>query len=141
MYMNGRGPMMGGHRGFGPMHHRPMGFGPMHHRPMGIFPLGGLFLLPALMFGGWLLIAVVFGLLSLGGYIFSGIFHGLSSLASGAFSGSSVAVGTAIGVIAFYLLRNRKAKKEAEGTDTVDGVEAETRVEEPTAYRYSRMGE
>ena len=55
MYMNGRGPM---NRGFGPMggpmHHRPMGYRPMGmwHRPMGFFPMGGLFLLPALMFGG-----------------------------------------------------------------------------------------
>ena len=68
MYMNGRGPMMGGHRGpmmGAPMHHHRrmggpgMGFGPgfrpmyrpmrmYHHRPMGFFPLGGLFILPAL---------------------------------------------------------------------------------------------
>ena len=64
--MYGRGPMMGGHRGpmGGPMHHRPMGFGPgmgyrpmgmwrrPYHRPLGFFPLGGLFILPALISWG-----------------------------------------------------------------------------------------
>ena len=143
MYMNGRGPMMGGPRGFGPMHHRPMGFGPMrmHHRPMGIFPLGGLFLLPALMFGGWIVIAVAAGLLSLAGCILGGIFSGLSTLASGAFSGSSLVVGIVIGVIAFYLLRNRNAKKNEEEAGTVDGEEVETRIVEPAEVHYSRMGE
>ena len=85
MYMNGHGPMMGGHRGpmmGAPMHHHRhmggpgMGFGsgfrsmyrPMrmyHHRPMGFFPLGGLFILPALMFGGWIVVAVLGGILGL----------------------------------------------------------------------------
>ena len=71
MYMNGRGPMTGGHRGpmggpgMGPrvrMGYAPgMGFRPMrvYHRPMGFFPLGGLFILPALMFGGWIVLAVL----------------------------------------------------------------------------------
>lgn len=63
MYMNGRGPMMGGHRDpmmGAPMRHHHhmggpgMGFGPgfrpmcrpmrMYHHPMGFFPLGGLFI-------------------------------------------------------------------------------------------------
>ena len=69
--MNGRGPMMGGHRGpmggpgMGPrvrMGYAPgMGFRPMrvYHRPIGFFPLGGLFILPALMFGGWIAVAVL----------------------------------------------------------------------------------
>ena len=113
----------------------------MHHRPMGIFPLGGLFLLPALMFGGWIVIAVVAGLLSLAGCILGGIFSGLSTLASGAFSGSSLVVGIVIGVIAFYLLRNRNAKKNEEEAGTVDGEEVETRIVEPAEVHYSRMGE
>ena len=112
MYVNGRGPT---NRGFGPMggpmHHRPMGFRPMGmwHRPMGFFPIGGLFLLPALMFGGWITIAVVGGVLSLFGTIIGGIFSRLASLASGVFSGNGVVIGIVIGLIAFYYFHNRKA--------------------------------
>ena len=112
MYVNGRGPM---NRGFGPMggpmHHRPMGFRPMGmwHRPMGFFPISGFFLLPALMFGGWITIAVVGGVLSLFGTIIGGIFSGLASLASGVFSGNGVVIGIVIGLIAFYYFHNRKA--------------------------------
>ena len=117
MYMNGRGPM---NRGFGPMggpmHHRPMGYRPMgmRHRPMGIFPLGGLFILPALMFGGWIAIAVVGGILSLAGTVIGGIFSGLSYLASAAFSGSGVVIGIVIGLAAFYCFRNRNARNASE---------------------------
>lgn len=111
MYVNGRGPM---NRGFGPMGgpmHHPMGFRPMGmwHRPIGFFPLGGLFLLPALLFGGWIAIAVVGGALSLIGTIIGGIFSGLASLASGVFSGSGVVVGIVIGLVAFYYFHNWKA--------------------------------
>ena len=56
MYMNGRGPMMGGPRGRGPMGgmHRPMGFRPMGmHRRNVPFPMAGLgmLLFPALLSG------------------------------------------------------------------------------------------
>ena len=116
MYMNGRGPM---NRGFGPMggpmRHRPMGFRPMGmwHRPMGffplgLFPLGGLFLLPALMFGGWIAIAVLGAVLSLIGTVIGGVFHGLASLAYAGFSGSGLAVGIVIGLAAYCLLRKGK---------------------------------
>ena len=117
MYMNGRGPM---NRGFGPMggpmHHRPMGYRPMGmwHRPMGIFPIGGLFILPALMFGGWIAVAVVGGILSLVGTVIGGIFSGLSYLASAAFSGSGLVIGIVIGVVAFNYFRNRNARNTAD---------------------------
>ena len=120
MYMNGRGPM---NRGFGPMggpmHHRPMGYRPMGmwHRPMGIFPIGGLFILPALMFSGWIAIAVVGGVLSLVGTVIGGIFSGLSSLASAAFSGSGLVIGIVIGLVAFYYFRNRNARNAAEAEE------------------------
>ena len=138
MYRNGgmgpRGPMnrgrgpMSGRPGFGPgmgfgpdrgMHHRPMGFGP-GYRPMGMwgrrsrrpmmgfFPMGGLFILPALMFGGWMAIAVVGGILSLVGTVIGGIFSGLSSLASGVFSGDGILLGIVIGLIAFCYFRGRE---------------------------------
>ena len=140
MYMNGRGPMG---RGFGPMgrpmHHRPMGYRPMGmwHRPMGIFPMGGLFILPALMFGGWIVIAVLGGILSLIGAVIGGVFEGLSSLASGAFSVSGLVIGIMIGLVAFYCFRNRKKEEAArqENIGTVDGVEVEQIIEPEKVYR------
>ena len=116
MYMNGRGPM---NRGFGPMggpmHHRPVGFRPMGmwHRPMGFFPLGGLFILPALMFGGWIAIAVVGGILSLIGTVIGGVFSGLFYLVSEVFSGSGLVIGIVIGLVAFYGFRSRKGAGNA----------------------------
>ena len=132
MYMNGRGPMTGGHRG--PMGGPGMGPRPMrmYRRPVGLFPMGGLFILPALMFGGWIAAAVVGGVLSLAGSIIRGVFHGLSSLASGAFSGASLPVGIVIGLIAFCCFRNRNAKEETAGT--IDGEEVETEIAEPVHY-------
>ncbi len=124
----------------GPVHHRPMGgpcmgsgpgFRPMvrpvrmHHRPMGFFPLGGLFILPALMFGGWIVLAVLGGILALAGSI---IDEGLGSLASGAFSGGGLVIGIVLGLALFFSLKKRNAAKKEENNSTVDGeaVEAET---------------
>ena len=70
--------------------------------------LGSLLLLPALMFGGWVAIAVVGGVLSLIGSVIGGIFSGLSSLASGAFSGKGIVVGIVIGVVLYYYIRRQK---------------------------------
>ena len=71
--------------------------------------LGGLLILPVLMFGGWIAIAVIGGVLGLIGSIIGGIFSGLSSLASAAFSGSGLLIGIVIGLVAFYYFRNRKS--------------------------------
>ena len=141
MYMNGRGPMMGA-----PMHHRHMGgpgmgFGPgfrpvyrpmrmHHHRPMGFFPLGGLFILPALMFGGWIAFAVLAGVLGLIGSIIGGVFEGLVSLASGVFSGSGLVIGIVIGLALYFWLKKRNAAKEEESS-TIDGEAVETEIVEP----------
>ena len=70
--------------------------------------LGGLLILPVLMFGGWIAIAVIGGVLGLIGSVIGGIFSGLSHLASAAFSGGGLAVGIVIGLVAFYCFRNRK---------------------------------
>ena len=83
-----------------------------HHRH-GSFP-GGLMLLPVLMFGGWIAIAVMAGALSLIGTVIGGIFSGLSALASAAFSGSGLVIGIIIGVAAFYCFRTRNARNAAE---------------------------
>ena len=142
MYMNGRGPMMGA-----PMHHHRhmggpgMGFGPgfrpmyrpmrMYHRPMGFFPLGGLFILPALMFGGWIVVAVLGGVLGLVGNIIGGVFEGLGSLTSGAFTGSGLVIGIVIGLALYFWLKKRNAAKVEETTSTVDGEAVETEIVEP----------
>ena len=122
MYVNGRGPMNSGFGPIGgPMHHRPMGLRPMdmRHRPMGFFPMsflpiGGLFILPALIFGGWIAIAVVGGILSMIGTVIGGIFSGLSHLAYSAFSGGGLVIGIVIGLIAFYYFRSKKSTKTDE---------------------------
>lgn len=88
-------------------------FGGNRHHRNGSF-LGSLFILPALMFGGWIAIAVIGGVLGLVGSIIGGIFSGLTSLASSAFSGSGVVIGIVIGLVAFYYFHNRKSTEEAE---------------------------
>lgn len=143
MYMNGRGPMMGGHRGPG-MGPRPrtgyvpgMGFRPMrvHRRPM-----AGLFILPALVFGGPFVLTVLISVLSLAGAVIGGVFEGLGvmfesfgALAEGA---GGLAIGIVIGLVAFNYFKKRK---EAESTSTIDGENVESEIVEP--IRYSRMGE
>ena len=152
MYMNGRGPMMGGHRGpkMGtPMHHHRhmggpgMGFGPgfrpvyrpmrmHHHRPMGFFPLGGLFIVPALVFGGWIAVAVLCGVLGLVGTIIGGVFaEGLGFLASGAFTGSGLVIGIVIGLALYFWLKKRNTAEEEEINGAVDGETVETEIAEP----------
>ena len=76
--------------------------------------LGGLLILLVLMFGGWIAIAVLGGVLGLIGSIIGGIFSGLSSLASAAFSGSGLVIGIIVGIIAFYCFRNRNDRNTAE---------------------------
>ena len=77
---------------------------------------GSLFLLPALMFGGWIAVAVVGGVLSMIGTMIGGVFSGLVSIASGAFSGSGIVLGIVIGLAAFWYFRNRNYQN-AEGSE------------------------
>ena len=77
------------------------------------FP-GGLLLLPALMFGGWIAIAAVGGVLSLAGSVIGGIFSGLTSLAAGVFSGKGIVIGIVAGIVLYYWLRRQK-NESAEG--------------------------
>ena len=76
--------------------------------------LGGLLILPVLMFGGWAAIAVIGGALGLIGSVIGGIFSGLSSLASAAFSGSGLVIGIVIGLAVYYYFRGRNARNAAE---------------------------
>ena len=77
------------------------------------FP-GGLLILPALIFGGWIAIAVVGGVFGLIGSVIGGIFSGLSSLTSAAFSGSGLVIGIVIGLVAYYCFRNRNVPASGE---------------------------
>ena len=76
--------------------------------------LGGLLILPLLMFGGWIAIAVIGGVLGLIGSVIGGIFSGLASLASAAFSGSGLVIGIVIGLAAYWYFRNRNAHNAAD---------------------------
>ena len=110
-------------------------FGDNRRRRNGSF-LGGLLILPVLMFGGWIASAVIGGVLGLVGAVLGGVFSGLTSLASGVFSGSGVVIGIVIGFVLYFLLKKRKADGEEESAGTVDGEAAETEVEE---FRYRQM--
>ncbi len=110
-------------------------FGDNRHRRDGSF-LGSLFLLPALMFGGWIAIAVIGSVLGLIGSIIGGIFYELVSVASGAFSGSGVVIGIVIGLALYFWLKKRNAAGEEESSSTVDGEAVRTEIDEP---RYRQM--
>ncbi len=109
-------------------------FGDRRHRGGGSF-LGSLFILPALMFGGWIAIAVVGGVLGLVGSIIGGIFSGMAHLASGAFSGGGILVGIAIGLALYFWMKKRNEVREEESGSTVDGEPVETEIAE-TEYRH-----
>ena len=85
-------------------------FGDRYHRDR--FP-GGLLILPALMFGGWIAIAVIGGVLGLIGSVIGGIFSGLASLTSAAFSGGGLVIGIVIGLAAFWCFRGRNTRNAA----------------------------
>ena len=113
--MNGMGPRgpMNGHRGLN------RGFGPRYGRPMmGCHQGSGLWvlaLLPALMFGGWMILAVIGAVIGAVIMVISSVFGGLAYAAESVFSGISSAGGLMIGgVIGFVLyrwLRKRNAEK------------------------------
>ncbi|MBR4576891.1 MAG: hypothetical protein IKO25_06780 [Clostridia bacterium] len=105
-------------------------FGDNRHRRNGGFP-GSLFILPALMFGGWIAIAVIGGVFGLIGSVIGGIFSGLTSLASTAFSGSGIVIGIVIGFALYCWLKKRNEAGKEEKTGTVDGEPVETEVVEP----------
>ena len=96
--MGPRGPRVG-HRGYG----------------YGGFGLGGLFLLPALFFGGWMVIAVFGSLLGMAVMLLGSVFSGLAAVVEGifsaAFSGSGLVLGIVIGLALFIWLKKRNASQ------------------------------
>ena len=96
--MGPRGPMYG-HRGFG-------------HR--GFLP-GGLFLLPALLFGGWMIIAVAGSLIGAAVMLLGSIFSGIAAVADGifsaAFAGGDLIIGFVLGMSLYFWARKKKAAR------------------------------
>ena len=88
-------------------------FGDNRHRRNDSF-LGALFLLPALMFGGWMAIAVMAGILGLIGSIIGGVFNCLGALAEGAFSGSGLVLGIVIGLVLYFQMKKKNASQADE---------------------------
>ena len=87
--------------------------GPMYgHRG---FSLGGLFLLPALLFGGWMIIAVFGSLIGVVVMILGSLFSGLAAMAEGifsaAFSGSGLVLGIVIGLGLYFWLKKKNAEE------------------------------
>ncbi len=119
--MNGMGPRgpMHGHRGFNG------GFGPRVRRPVTGFGLGGLFLLPALLFGGWVIIAVLGAIIGTIVMVFGEVFGGLASAAESVFSGVSSPGAIAVGAVIGYLLyrRFRAGRAEQASAETEDAQE------------------
>ena len=137
MYMNGRGPGMNGRRGpmGGPVYRRPVR---MVRRPMGFFPLGGLFIVPGLLFGGWIVGAVLTGIFSLLGSIIGGLARGLAGVAPLALTGSGIFGGIVIGLFLFLgLKKRREARKENESAGTVDGEAVQVQISEPAEEVYA----
>lgn len=130
--MNGMGPRgpMNGHRGFN------RGFGPRYGRPpMGCHRgfgtgLGVLALLPALLFGGWIILAVLGAVIGAVIMVLGTVFGGLASAAESVFSGIStaggLAVGAAIGYVLFRRFRRKNAEKASEAEETAAAEEPET---------------
>lgn len=107
--------------------------------------LGWLFALPALLFGGWMIVAVVGALFGAAIMILGGIFSGIGYLAEGIFSGigtaGSIAIGIIIGLALFSRMkkRNSHAASQEEEKSTVDNIEVETQVVEPEQVQYHQM--
>ena len=83
--------------------------------------LGGLALLPALLFGGWLIIPLAGMVLSAVIAMFGTVFSGIGSLANGVFSGvtsvGAIAVGVLIGLALFFRVRNGKAAENEDNEE------------------------
>lgn len=121
--MNGMGPRgPHGHRGF------DRGFGPRYtRRPMGFHfgtGLGVLFLLPALLFGGWVILAVIGGLIGAVFMVLGSVFGGLATVAEAVFSGLSstggIALGAVIGFLLYRLLKRKNAEKASAAEKAAD---------------------
>lgn len=92
-----------------------------------------------LMFFGWIILAVIGGLLGAGFMVLGSVVRGLARVAPRLFASRSVAVGLALGLVWYFRTHRRNAEEkkntENECSGTVDGAAAEAEVIEAPAYR------
>ena len=85
-----------------------------------------LFLLPALLFGGWVILAVIGGLIGAVFMILGSVFGGLATAAEAVFSGLSSTGGIALGAVIGFLLYRRLKRKNAEKASEAEEAADET---------------
>ena len=107
----------------------PRGGRRMHHR--GYDPMGGLFLLPGILFGGLFGIYAILAVLNVVGVVIGAVLSGLGAAFYGVMSGIGSAfsrisgisgigstggliIGIVIGIIGYYRIRNRNARSDEE---------------------------
>ena len=94
-----------------------------------------------LMCFGWVILAVVFGLLGAGvmvfGSVISGIVSVLPRVLSRIITSRSVIAGLILGLVWYFRThrKNTETKEEAKSSGTVDGAKVETEIVEAPAYR------
>ena len=101
----------------------PHGCRRMHHG--GYRPMGGLFMFPGILFGGFFGIYVILAVLNIAGTVIEAVFSGLAAVFSGmmdgigsSFSGlgtsGSLILGIIIGIALFRGFRNSRTEESAE---------------------------
>ena len=94
-----------------------------------------------LMCFGWVILAVVFGLLGAGIVAFGAVLHGLARVLprvlTRAITSRSVIAGLILGLVWYFRThrKNTEAKEEEKNSGTVDGAKVETEIVEAPAYR------
>ena len=94
-----------------------------------------------LMCFGWVILAVVFGLLGAGIAAFGAVLHGLARVLprvlTRAITSRSVIAGLILGLVWYFRThkRNTEAKEEEKNRGAVDGAKVETEIVEAPAYR------
>ena len=94
-----------------------------------------------LMCFGWVILALVFGLLGAGVMVFGSVLSGLARVLprvlTRAITSRSVIAGLILGLVWYFRThkRNTEAKEEEKNSGTVDGAKVETEIVEAPAYR------
>ena len=107
------------------------GMGPRGGRRMphgGYRPMGGLFMVPGILFGGFFGIYVILALLNVAGIVIGSVFSGLAAVFSGLMNGvgeifsgigstGGVIAGIVMGVILYYVIRRQRNARSTEKED------------------------
>ena len=90
---------------------------------------------------GWVILAVIFGLLGAGVMVFGSVLSGLARVLprvlTRVVTSRSVVAGLILGLVWYFRThrKNTEAKEEAKSSGTVDGAKVETEIVEAPAYR------